>query len=385
MNVNLRTPSVKSRSVTRSVSINPIFIFTILLTSLLIFAAFNLQVDTVSGQANQATSQGQIHIVIDDTTLETPGRLSNGRTMVPLRGVFEQMGASVDWDEEDSLITIIRDWDRVELTPGEKTAHMNYEETELDEAPFTSRGTTWLPLRAISELFELEVEWEDEYDLVRITTGDEDKSTGEIAEALEPIEVEETGDQTVHLTFDDGPSELSSEVLDILNEYDAQATFFVIGKQAEAMPETIRRIDNEGHLLANHSYTHDYDQVYESTEAFEEEVVKTEEVIQDITGERTTLFRPPGGSYPNMTDEKEEVLEEHGYTTHNWSVSSGDTATPPPSAEIIRDNVVEGVRESSGAVVLMHDASGNETTVEALPEILEKLSFDGYEFKTLPH
>ncbi|ACB85864.1 polysaccharide deacetylase family protein [Natranaerobius thermophilus] len=339
---------------------------------------------TKQSTQNQGGVVEQIHIVVDDTALETPGRLQNGRTMVPLRGVFEQVGASVNWDSEEEIITIIKDWDRLELSPGTKKAEKNYDEIiKLEEAPFTSRGTTWLPLRAIGELFDLDVDWVSEHDLVRISTGEQEKDIGKIAEDLKPIETDQSG-KVVYLTFDDGPSHITPEVLDILDEYNARATFFVIGQQAEAMPHIIRRIHNEGHLIANHSYTHDYDKVYDSPESFEEELLKTEEVIKDITGKRTTIFRPPGGEHPNMTDEKREILQEHGYTLYNWSVSAGDTATPTPSSEVIKNNVLGGVRGSNGAVVLMHDSASRENTKKALSEILRELSFEGYSFPTLP-
>ncbi|OWZ84895.1 polysaccharide deacetylase family protein [Natranaerobius trueperi] len=325
----------------------------------------------------------QTQIVVDDTLVPIPGRIINGRTMVPLRGVFEEVGANVSWDSETELITIHKEWDLIKLTPGSNIAEKNYDDHELENPPKISRGTTWLPLRDLMELFELDVDWVSEYNLVRITTGDEEKSIDKIGESLEPLP-ETSNDQIVYLTFDDGPSNLTPQVLDLLDQYDAEATFFVIGRAAKNNPHILQRIHNEGHRIGNHSYTHDYDKVYDSPESFEEELIKTEEIIKDIIGKETTIFRPPGGSYPHLTDEMREVLNEHGYKVYNWSVSSGDTAIPTPKPQTIKHNVLEGVNTRQDPIVLLHDSPGSHNTIKALPKVLHELSFDGYNFKAIP-
>ena len=113
---------------------------------------------------------------------------------------------------------------------------------------------------------------------------------------------EVTAAHKVYLTFDDGPSIYTDEILDILDAYDVKATFFVVGKDTDRAREAMREIVARGHTLGMHSYSHKYSQVYASLEAFEEDFVKIREYIYEVTGEESHVYRFPGGSSNTVSD-----------------------------------------------------------------------------------
>ena len=191
-----------------------------------------------------------------------------------------------------------------------------------------------------------------------------------------------TDQNQIALTFDDGPdSRFTNDVLDVLNQYNVPATFFLLGSRAVAYPEIVTRIQNEGHMIGNHTYFHP-NLVDESDMAtLEREVIRTEDALNDIIGYRTKLFRPPYGFLYNELVEK---LAELNYSVIGWSVDSLDWQEEPP--EVIASNVLDIVHP--GAIILMHDGAdwdGDRTnTIESLHQIIPTLQEQGYEFVTVP-
>ena len=189
-------------------------------------------------------------------------------------------------------------------------------------------------------------------------------------------------EKIAYLTFDDGPSGNTYNILDILDKYKVKATFFVNGKEGAENEERYKEIVKRGHSIGLHSYTHDFGQVYASMESFSQDTERIHTYIQNITGVDTKLYRFPGGSSTTRTThmlEYIEYLESIGYKYFDWNVSSGDAASVTPDAETIVDNVMSGVTGHNRVIILMHDSAAKDTTVEALPIIIEKLISDGYE------
>lgn len=187
---------------------------------------------------------------------------------------------------------------------------------------------------------------------------------------------------TVYLTFDDGPGPLTTEVLDILAEYDVKATFFQLGQLAEKRPEVVRRVKEDGHALGNHSYDHDYDKLYQNVSSLWEQVEQSEQVFIRETGERTRLFRAPGGTYGKFDVFYYYFLEQAGYQVHDWNVDSGDSRRRGvPAAEIVANIASTPLQHEM--TVLLHDGAGHEETVKALPAIIEYYQELGYTFKAL--
>lgn len=187
---------------------------------------------------------------------------------------------------------------------------------------------------------------------------------------------------TVYLTFDDGPSKLTPEVLDILKDEGVQATFFVLGVNAERYPDTLQRIVDEGHAIGNHTYDHRYEELYSDFANFFAQVRKTDEIIYQTTGIRTDLLRAPGGTHTNFDIFYAYYLEQAGFTVYDWNVDSGDARRRGVPAEEIVHNVLSAPLKPQ-MHVLLHDSAGHEETVRALPEIIRYYKELGYRFAVL--
>jgi len=187
--------------------------------------------------------------------------------------------------------------------------------------------------------------------------------------------------KNVYLTFDDGPSENTGKILDILAEYNVKATFFVIGSTDKEALEIYKRIVNEGHTLGMHSYSHNYKKIYNSLEDFDKDFTKLWKLLYDTTGYMPTLYRFPGGSHNQVSkrDMKEFIryLKDKGITYFDWNVVSGDAEGKDYTKEQMINNVLSGVAEKKTPVVLMHDGLGKSKTVDLLPVILEALISGG--------
>lgn len=188
--------------------------------------------------------------------------------------------------------------------------------------------------------------------------------------------------KTVYLTFDDGPTKLTDQVLSILSKNKIKGTFFVLGEQAERYPEVIRRIYESGHVIGNHTYDHEYKKLYHNFSEFWGQIKQTEEILRTITGSRPELIRAPGGSFGHFDLNYFKLLEQGGYTVFDWDVDTRDSSRKGvPASELIRN--VKQSKLKDQIVVLMHDGSGHEQTVKALPEIIAYYKAHGYEFGTL--
>lgn len=195
---------------------------------------------------------------------------------------------------------------------------------------------------------------------------------------------EKTGkysEKKVYLTFDDGPSIFTSEILDILNNYDAKATFFVNGKEDDNSKAMYKRIVDEGHTLAMHSYSHDYGEIYNSLKDFDKDFTKLWNLLYDVTGYEATIFRFPGGSLNGVSkmDMKQIVkyLNEKSIVYYDWNVINGDATGKPLSKKEAVQNVIEGVESYDTSIVLMHDSQNKRATVDSLPVILKRLTKHG--------
>lgn len=187
---------------------------------------------------------------------------------------------------------------------------------------------------------------------------------------------------TVYLTFDDGPSGLTSQVLDILKSEGVRATFFALGELAEDHPKMVKRIVNEGHSLGNHSYNHEYSELYTGFEAFWKQIQRTEEVFNKLAGVRPKLVRAPGGTYRHFDAFYFYYLDRAGYSVYDWHIDSGDSKRRNVPAKEIVDNVKKG-KLTNELVVLLHDGAGHGETVKALPDIIAYFKKKGYTFAPL--
>lgn len=181
----------------------------------------------------------------------------------------------------------------------------------------------------------------------------------------------------VALTFDDVPDpRFTPQVLKILKREGVKATFFVVGSRAKKHPDLVRKIHKDGHIIGNHSYTHQQFKKHTLAE-FQSEILRTEKVIQNIVGYRPRLIRPP---YGDINEAQVRWAKRHSYRVVNWNVDSLDWKGL--DKEKVKQNVLETV--GPGSIVLQHAGGGNGTdlsgTIEALPEIIRELKAKGYQF-----
>lgn len=204
---------------------------------------------------------------------------------------------------------------------------------------------------------------------------EENEPAGESVDSAS--ETEKPAGRKVYLTFDDGPSCYTEEILDILDQYDVKATFFVVGKESDWAREALQEIVDRGHTLGMHSYSHKYAEIYESVESFSEDLEKIQNYVYDATGVTSTVYRFPGGSSNTISkvdmNDFADYLDTQEIRFFDWNVSSGDAVKGGASVEQLTKNVMGDVVRHKNVIVLMHDAANKRTTVEALPIIIENI------------
>ena len=201
-----------------------------------------------------------------------------------------------------------------------------------------------------------------------------------------------TDPKVCYLTFDDGPNNtVTLQIADILRRYGAKATFFQVGSLIEEYPDVTRRLYNEGHLISNHSFAHNYNELYASSESFMNEILHTEDVIKNTLGtDPFKLVRFPGGShnagkYAEVKQECKEVLKNNDYFYSDWNCLTGDAEGKTKTPEELLEYLKKTLNEQAQPIILMHDAVSKKNTVDAMPMIMEYLISEGYTFDTLDH
>ena len=206
-------------------------------------------------------------------------------------------------------------------------------------------------------------------------TDDASSLTKDVVLKVQTDAEEYAGYKRIYLTFDDGPSNNTNAILDVLDEYNAKATFFVIAKNG--YEEEYNRIINDGHTLGLHSYSHVYKDVYSDEMGFKNDVNRIYDFVENVTGVTPKFYRFPGGSsntiYKSDKNELFDYLDEMNLTYVDWNVASNDSTYGGLSANQIANNVLNGVEGLDDCVILMHDANDKSSTVEALRIIISSL------------
>jgi len=197
-----------------------------------------------------------------------------------------------------------------------------------------------------------------------------------------------TGEKVCYLTFDDGPSDRTPEVLDILKRYNIKATFFVINS---SKMDYLKRIHEEGHTIGLHCNEHVYEKIYANADAYFADLTAISDAVEALTGVKSTVIRFPGGGSnkvsqkycPGIMTYLTQEVQNRGYSYFDWNLSSGDADSVTPSYTKIINNVLGNARGKNSICVLMHDAASKTTTVQALPGIIDGLIAQGFRFEGL--
>lgn len=190
--------------------------------------------------------------------------------------------------------------------------------------------------------------------------------------------------KTIYLTFDDGPSYLTEDLLSLLEKYNIKATFFMCDT---GRPKLIKKVHEAGHAIGIHTKTHLYNEIYQSEEAYFEDLYAMQNIIYEQTGERSMLMRFPGGSSngvssfnPGIMTRLSKLVEEKGFTYFDWNVSSGDTSTQ--DTEQILNTLITETKELTHAIVLLH-SEARDFSFNAIEDYILWGLDNGYTFLPL--
>ena len=196
-----------------------------------------------------------------------------------------------------------------------------------------------------------------------------------------------TGNRVVYLTFDDGPSPRTSEILDILKKYNVKATFFVTNQNSQ-YDYLIKRAYDEGHTIGLHTSSHNYHEIYGSEDAYFADLQAIQDKVYNITGYRSTIIRFPGGSSntvsrfnPGIMTRLTQLVEERGFYYHDWNVDSEDAAGANEERQM--NNVMTYSPKHEVVNLLMHDSGNKYATVNSLEAKIKYYLDNGYSIEPL--
>ena len=345
--------------------------------ALLAILLFSFIVSGLFGVAPaQAETVSYASISVDGKLIKTSYYMQNDRLMVP-DIFFKHTGATVDRNEKYQSIAIERN--NIVALPLDKKYMDYYDKGKnkwireyLATTTTTIDGRPYVPLLVTAQKLGMTVTYDPKIYRTFIQTN--------TPEANKPIAYEkaETTKKQIALTFDDGPDNLiTPQILKILKEKGVPATFFVVGEQVSYFPQLAKQMVDEGHTIANHSWDHpELSKLY--TSQVIQQLKSTNEIIEKVTGVKATLIRPP---YGDFTPADALVFERLGFKNILWSVDTLDWSGT--SAEEIM--TILNRDKSPGGIVLQHNFQNSklEGTVKALPQMIDQLRAEGYEFVTI--
>ncbi|MEI5909032.1 polysaccharide deacetylase family protein [Bacillus spongiae] len=217
------------------------------------------------------------------------------------------------------------------------------------------------------------------------TNREEDSMVSNSSEDIEDTNVEEPpvmeNEKTVYITFDDGPNENTEAILEILEQYGAKATFFMVEPNMRKYSQAVKSIVAEGHSVGLHGVTHDVNKFYQSSKSAINEMLTAQSTLESITGVHSKLIRVPYGSVPNMKPEYFEAVDKEGFRLWDWNVDSEDWKFN--SGEYIQnvmDQLSSFTSEKQQKVILLHE---KQTTLAHLELLLQNLTKQGYRMRAL--
>lgn len=195
------------------------------------------------------------------------------------------------------------------------------------------------------------------------------------------IALAETPQKCVYLTFDDGPSDrVTPKILDVLKEENVKATFFIVGKMAERRKSIVEREYAEGHTVAVHSYSHVYGDIYSSQENLLNDIDRCNELIKEITGKYSDVYRFPGGSFC-IKKELIDAVILHGMRYVDWNASMCDAEIINPAPDDLVRAAINTPANRDRIVMLAHDTTDKTVTAQALKSVIRYYKDKGYVFE----
>ncbi|GGB52064.1 polysaccharide deacetylase family protein [Virgibacillus dakarensis] len=188
-------------------------------------------------------------------------------------------------------------------------------------------------------------------------------------------------EKTVYLTFDDGPTSATTDILDTLHQFDAEATFFMLEPSMKELPEAVDKIVEEGHAAGLHGVTHDIYHFYKSEQSALEEMTTAQETLKQIADVQSNLIRTPYGSVPYLTESYREVLDSNGFKVWDWNIDSDDwSLSGDQYVDTVIGQIEELVNAGEAPIILMHD---KQNTADHLSKLLTYLAEHGFQTKKI--
>lgn len=316
-------------------------------------------------------------IIIDNRPISTKYIIREGHLLVPAL-FLKHTGAFVDWDAKYRSVVFRGNGRTFALPVGTRvsddydSASGTWKRSNLSTQTLDFGGEPFVPLIDVAQKLGMDVRYDAKQARTFITSY--------INVPPNQLGKGQTTEKLVALTFDDGPDDYyTPRILDVLKEKRVPATFFVLGQQIKYFPDVLKRMVQEGHGIANHTWYHPNLRQQWSLKV-REEILATQEEMHRVVGRKPDLFRPPYGS---VTKADVALLNQLGMRNILWSVDTLDWSGT--SADLILDIVLNDV--SPGAIILQHNFQSNagmlDGTLEALPRMIDELQRRGYKFVTV--
>ncbi|WP_187355147.1 polysaccharide deacetylase [Paenibacillus tengchongensis] len=329
-----------------------------------------------------------LKLAVEDSLSEISAVSSHNTYYVPLRSLSEALGWSLTGQKDGIQIT---GNSRSLLLPGNNGGAVLIDGTTVPLNTYLENGSLMIPLK-LSVYLGYSVSYVPDKYLLRVWSGaaklDDAAFADKYKAELKPETAPNPGTEdpvakpgmTVYLTFDDGPSNTTTQLLDMLDKYQVKATFFMLGPHMRQYPAQVKRMGTEGFGLGLHGMTHVKHKFYASPAAALKEMTDANAILEQISGQSTTLIRPPYGSKPYFTQSFRDKLLGQGYHLWDWNVDSEDWKYKEDSATIYNSVMNQVHKLKAGKtdpVILMHD---QKATLLVLPRIVEQLQKEGYSF-----
>ncbi|MFZ5966748.1 MAG: polysaccharide deacetylase family protein [Bacillota bacterium] len=337
-----------------------------------------------------------IYIVVNEDLIRFENAypvVLDGITYVPIRTIADVMGISLFWDDQKREVYLMKNDQTMILDIASKSLHTS-EGNVIVDCLFVDNGRLMGPYKYIANYFGYEVSYLTEGPIVRAKNisavlSDQDlmqtikqeipKEKERIKKEIERRKFEEAKAQgklkLVYITFDDGPTMYTEQILNILNQYNSKATFFFLSNKMKENERAVKRVIDDGNSVGLHGVTHDIKKMYKSPSTLVSEMEECNSTLESIVGTRTNLIRVPYGSKPYMLPKFRTAVTKAGYKLWDWNVDSRDSLAKGITPEKIIENVKEQVKNQKTPVILLHE---RWCTVEALPEILKYLEENEY-------
>lgn len=343
-------------------------------------------------QMTKAATVRELPLGYNDELTGIKAEMNAGALYVPLRETSQQLRLKVSGTADK--IVIAGSKHSVVIIPSKQTALSGKKTMPLKT--YVSAGRTMIPVSLLKGTFNFGIAYDASVPVVRITSGKQKLSLQSFVDqsrtALNPDrgKTEEkpqtekpASSKPIYLTFDDGPTAHTNELLDILDQYNAKATFFMLGPGIASYPKAVQRLVKSGNAAGLHGMTHVKNKFYASPASALEEMTQDNQALFKAAGVKTTLIRTPYGSKPYFTQSYRDKVLSAGFRLWDWNVDSEDWKYKTDHEKVVRsvlDQIDTIEKQGTVPVVLMHD---QKATLQVLPEVLKTLSAEGFTFEVI--